>query len=112
MSAIENTIPSTPRIASLGNAHILPRLILVGLTMGFITWTGYWVRQAVPMVQANTRIGSGTWGSVLEGHEIFEFVFFASHYLVRWAPGAVLFVGALIVLRGRSRRIGTSVPAA
>lgn len=82
-----------------------PRLAAAGLGLTLLGWTAYWVLQAIPMVRANTRIGSGTWGPALEGHEVFELVFVASHCLVRWAPGALVLLTALFMLRRLDRRL-------
>ena len=91
MSSAERAVPraaGAPYFARPGTVFMRRVMLAV-----FIGWTAFWTYSAYGMVRAHSKIGSGTYGSTIDGHEIFEFVFVASHCLVRWAPLAVPLFG-------------------
>lgn len=105
MSSAEQTFPADRAEPGTFAAPRL-RLLRLPLLVALAGWTAYWTWSAVGMVRTFTRIGTGSAGSSIDGHEIFELVFTASHCLVRWAPLAVLLFGAWFWIGRKQTRAG------
>jgi hypothetical protein len=93
MSSAEHTAERETRTLHVSGLPWLVGLRRV-LLLVLAGWTVFWAWSAVGLVRTYSKIGAGTYGATIDGHEIFEFVFVASHCLVRWAPVAI----ALVVL--------------
>ncbi len=105
MSSAEQTL-SAPRAGRGTRTALRLRFLRLPLLAALAAWTAWWAWSALGMVRTFTRIGTGSAGARIDGHEIFELVFTASHFLVRWAPLAVLLFGAWFLIGWKQKRTG------
>lgn len=96
---------TTPRGAprSPASARRIARLVTTALTLG---WTLFWAAAAAPALRAQTALGSGAWRPGVEAHEVFEALFVASHWGIRWLPGVLALLAAGYLVDRRLRRVG------
>jgi hypothetical protein len=89
---------------------LLPRSTLL---VGLVLWTAYWLQAGWAYMQEHsiavqTRFG----GDGMQMWEFFDVQMVAAYPFLRWAPGAIVLLGAWAWLRRRERRAAAVTAAA
>ena len=87
----------------VARAALVRRVVNIVAVVVAVAWSWIWIPPMLAGVRAHTELGANGVNGMPSAHALFEVLFVAAHWGIRWLPVMLLAAAAVVVTRRATR---------